>query len=240
MDFPIVDLLDQDACDHKLLDLLHPDGLACPRCHARDTLKVHRRPRAPVLDYRCSACGHVFNAWTGTELQGMQRRPAEILLILRGFAQGVSTTRLARELECDRMKLLGLRHRLQGHALIWRDRNPLGDAVVEADEMDQNAGKKGVPHPDPLDPPRRRANTRRGHGTFANDRPPVTGVVGRDSGELRLEVVDLTEYEDFADALRQFGRFLDEAYNRKRIHSSVGYLSPSEFEQQWIDMRRSE
>jgi len=43
----------------------------------------------------------------------------------------------------------------------------------------------------------------------------------------------LTEYLDFADALRQLGRFLDEVYNRKRIHSALGYLTPEEFEQQW-------
>ena len=35
-----------------------------------------------------------------------------------------------------------------------------------------------------------RANGRRGHGTFANDRPPVAGVVGRESGEVRLEVLE--------------------------------------------------
>src|SRR5262245_50777551 len=51
-------------------------------------------------------------------------------------------------------------------------------------------GKKGIPHPDPADPPRRRANRRRGHGTFANDRPPIAGVVGRRSGEFRSEVLD--------------------------------------------------
>lgn len=50
-------------------------------------------------------------------------------------------------------------------------------------------GKKGRPHPDPDDPPRRRANKRRGHGTFANDRPPVAAVVGRDRGQVRLRVV---------------------------------------------------
>ena len=31
MDFPILDLMDQDGCYHKLLDLLRPGGLACPR-----------------------------------------------------------------------------------------------------------------------------------------------------------------------------------------------------------------
>ena len=149
MDFPIADLMDQDACYRKLLELLHPGGLACPRCGRRDGLKVHRRHRAPVLDYRCPDCGRVFNAWAGTALQGMQRRPAEVLLILRGFAQGVSTARLARELGCDRTKLLALRHKLQGHALLGMDRNPLGDAVAEADEMYQNAGEKRRPAPRP-------------------------------------------------------------------------------------------
>jgi transposase len=46
-----------------------------------------------------------------------------------------------------------------------------------------------VAHDDPLDPPRRRANKRRGHGTFASDRPPIAGVVGRASGQVRLRVV---------------------------------------------------
>jgi transposase InsO family protein len=48
-------------------------------------------------------------------------------------------------------------------------------------------------------------------------------------GSTKEEEVDLTEHEDFADALRQLGRFLDEVSNRKRIHSSLGYLTPSKF-----------
>lgn len=52
-----------------------------------------------------------------------------------------------------------------------------------------NAGEKGRPHPDPCDPPRRRANKRRGHGTWDTDRPPVGGVVGRTSGQIRLRVL---------------------------------------------------
>jgi hypothetical protein len=40
------------------------------------------------------------------------------------------------------MHLLDLRHRLQEHARIWLDRNPLGDASAEADEYYVNAGEK--------------------------------------------------------------------------------------------------
>ena len=50
-------------------------------------------------------------------------------------------------------------------------------------------GKKGEKHADPNDPPRCRANKVKGHGTWDNDRPPVLGIIGRDGGEARLEVV---------------------------------------------------
>jgi transposase-like protein len=238
MDFPLIDLMDQDTCYRKLLGLLHPDGLTCPNCGTDDRTHVHRRHRAPVLDYRCTACGRVFNSFTGTALEGTHRRPAEIMLILRGCAQGVPTAQLARELGCDRKHLLELRRRMQDFLKRWLDRNPLGDDVVEADEMDQNAGEKGIEHPDPDDPPRRRANGRRGHGTFANDRPPVAGMVGRESGEIRLEVVDsasANELGELVDVSCLSGATVntDEwcGYSRvagrhDRIHGTVDHSGP--------------
>jgi transposase len=51
-------------------------------------------------------------------------------------------------------------------------------------------GKKSTPHRDPSDPPRRRANQRKGHGTYANDRPPIISIISRDTGEQRLWVGD--------------------------------------------------
>jgi transposase-like protein len=238
MDFPIIDLMDQDACYHKLVGLLHPDGLACPNCKTDDHIRVHRRHRAPVLDYRCTACGRVFNAFTGTPLGGTHRTPAQIMLILRGFAQGVPTAQLARELGCDRKHLLELRRLMQDNASRWLDRNPLADPVVEGDEMYQNAGEKGIEHPDPDDPPRYRANNRRGHGTFANDRPPVAGVVGRESGEVRLEVIasaGAAELDEFVDGSCLSGATVntDEwcGYSRvggrhDRIHVTVDHSGP--------------
>jgi transposase InsO family protein len=50
---------------------------------------------------------------------------------------------------------------------------------------------------------------------------------------IKEEEVDLSEYIDYYDAYRQLGRFLDDVYMHKRIHSSLGYLTPAEFEAHW-------
>jgi transposase-like protein len=49
-------------------------------------------------------------------------------------------------------------------------------------------GKTSTPHRDPADPPRRRAHTRQGHGTSANDRPPILSRISRETGEPRVWV----------------------------------------------------
>jgi transposase len=67
-------------------------------------------------------------------------------------------------------------------------------------------GKKGVPHLDPEDPPRRRANKIPGHGTWENDRPPVCGVVGRESGNLRLTVTERSDGETLERVVRRATR----------------------------------
>jgi len=56
---------------------------------------------------------------------------------------------------------------------------------------------------------------------------------------IKEEEVDLSEYEDDTDAVRQLGRFLDEVYMHKRIHSSLGDLTPAEFEQQWLTLQQT-
>jgi putative transposase len=50
---------------------------------------------------------------------------------------------------------------------------------------------------------------------------------------IKEEEVDLSDYRNYHDAYRQLGRFLDDVYTHKRIHSSLGYLTPAEFEHAW-------
>ena len=203
MDFPITDLMDEPACYAQLVDWLHPDGMTCPRCHQHDRMVVHRRGRDPVLDFRCGHCHRVFNAFTGTALHGIKCRPRELVLIIRGFAQGVPTAQLARELGCDRSELLNLRHRLQDLAFHNRDIMPLDDLVLEADETYQNAGEKRRAASRPGGPAAARANKIPGHGTWDNDRPPVCGVVGREGGQIRLSVTERSDGETLDTVVRR-------------------------------------
>ena len=47
---------------------------------------------------------------------------------------------------------------------------------------------------------------------------------------LKHEEVYLNQYDSFADADANIGRFIEDVYNTKRLHSSLGYLPPAEFE----------
>ena len=71
-------------------------------------------------------------------------------------------------------------------------------------------------------------------------KPEENGYAERLMRTIKEEEVDLSEYEDLADARRNPGRFPDDVYNTKRIHSALGYLTPAEFQQQWSHMRGSE
>ena len=56
---------------------------------------------------------------------------------------------------------------------------------------------------------------------------------GRGDSNAALLPDYLTEYETYEDALKQIGKFIDIVYNKKRIHSALGYLTPVQYEAQW-------
>lgn len=59
------------------------------------------------------------------------------------------------------------------------------------------------------------------------------GYAERMMRTIKEEEVYLSDYRDEVDARSQIGRFLNDVYQRKRIHSSLGYLTPVEFEANW-------
>lgn len=90
-------------------------------------------------------------------------------------------------------------------------------------------GGKGDKHADPPDPPRRRANNQRGHGTYDNDRPPVVGTIGRAGGQCRPRVCAHTGGKTLRQHVHQFTQrrvtcYTDEwqGYNNvERAHGTV-------------------
>jgi len=47
---------------------------------------------------------------------------------------------------------------------------------------------------------------------------------------LKVKEVYMSEYKTFEDVLDSIPYFIEEVYNSKRLHSSLGYMAPEEFE----------
>lgn len=60
--------------------------------------------------------------------------------------------------------------------------------------------------------------------------PRENGYAERLICTLKEEEIDLSYYYDFADAKQRIGQFIEDVYMTKCIHSSLGYLTPQEFE----------
>ncbi len=48
---------------------------------------------------------------------------------------------------------------------------------------------------------------------------------------LKYDEVHLANYETYLDVLENLPTFIEEVYNEKRVHSGIGYLTPSELEE---------
>ena len=163
LNFPIHDLMDEQSCYEFLLKLLHPHGLSCSCGYCvEEGQRPHKFRKNGIPCYQCKNCGSVYNLFKHSILKGIHYDCITIVLMLRGFAQGKTTQHLSEELSVSYNNLLDWRHKLQAHSFGNRDISRLPDLEVESDEMFQNAGEKGEPHLDPDDPPRQRANKKKG------------------------------------------------------------------------------
>ena len=144
MDFPIVDLIDNESATEWLVNHFHPDGLKCPHCQASvEEARPFRQTTASQLTvYRCLLCDGIYNLYSSTVFQQKQFTPAQVVLLLRGVYQGTPTAQLAREIGLSYPTVLSMRHTLQANAQAMQPNSPLTDEQTETDEMFQNAGEK--------------------------------------------------------------------------------------------------
>jgi len=64
----------------------------------------------------------------------------------------------------------------------------------------------------------------------ARGQPRQNAFAERLMRTLKEEEVYLHDYADLAEARTRIGRFLDDVYMTKRVHSALGYQTPAEFE----------
>ena len=144
MDFPIIDLLDDELSRQWLLKHFHPDGLKCPHCgRGLDQAREFRQTkRSQLTVYRCLECHGIFNLYSRTVFEGRYFRPAQAVLLLRGVTKGDPSAEIAREIKVSRQTVHEVRQEIQANAERHQPTTPLNDTLTETDEMFQNAGEK--------------------------------------------------------------------------------------------------
>lgn len=151
MEFPITELLDQQACTQWIMEHFHVQGLHCPHPHCRapveDARLFRRTKRSGIQVYRCRKCQSIYNMYTGTVFEKRQLTPCQVVMLLRGVLKGEPTASLAKELKVVRSTVHLIRRELQANAQALQPNTSLPDAETETDEMFQNAGEKGRASP---------------------------------------------------------------------------------------------
>jgi transposase-like protein len=144
MDFPITELMSDQASTEWIMEYFHPTGVRCPHCKAAwaEAKEFRRTRQSELIVYRCQRCLGIYTLYSGTIFQGRHLRPAQVVLLVRGVLKGESAASLARELGMSRTTITELRHLIQDNAADLQTEEPLADNVVETDEMFQNAGEK--------------------------------------------------------------------------------------------------
>jgi len=56
---------------------------------------------------------------------------------------------------------------------------------------------------------------------------------------LKHEEVFTRNYQSMSDVIRNLPKFIDEVYNKKRLHSSLGYKAPEEFESEVMKLKQT-
>lgn len=199
----------------RVLRLLREMGLPRPlkRRTCRTTDSQHPYPRYPnlVKDLVVTAPDQV---WVGDVTYVHLRQEFVYLAVLMDvFTRAIRGWHLSRWLDQE-LSLTALRRALGGH-------------IPSLHHSDQGIHYAATAYVELLEAHQAQISM------AAVGNPEENGYAERLMRTIKEEEVELSEYRDFADAYEQIGHFLEEVYQRKRIHSALGYLTPVEFEAAW-------
>jgi transposase-like protein len=174
--FPISRFVSESAAADLLQQVRWRDGVECPRC--RSDLTVRNGSYREYQRYLCKNCGRTFNDKTGTIFAHSKLTLKEWYFTIYVFVRfNTSIRQIEAELDLS-YKTIHKRVERFARALDAPRLDLVGP--VEIDEVYVNAGKKGR---DRDREPRSRGLSKRGRGTYAEDKPPVFILTDRGTGQ---------------------------------------------------------
>ena len=172
----------------------------------------HDLPRYPNLIKKLEIT-HIDQVWVAdiTYIR-LGRQFIYLAVILDAFSRGIRGWHLSRSLD-KRLTITALEKALLFHP------------APEIHHSDQG-GQYATPKYTSVFPETTRISM------SAVGRPMENGIVERFMRTFKEEHIDYTEYRNFSDAVTQIADWLEVEYMTERIHSSMAYLTPAEFEDQ--------
>ena len=153
----------------------------CPRCGCTATRRSKRRPY-----YFCAGCKKRFSVRTGTVMEASRlpvRKWAVATFLIVAGIKGVSSTRLARDLDITQKSAWFLLHRLRDALEGIGERRAPFAGTVEVDEKYVGGRTKNMSNA------RRRAMREAGE-TWQDHKSIVVGARNRETGAVQAEVVE--------------------------------------------------
>lgn len=181
-----------------------PKKVNCPICGSKNIVKYGRYKRY-FRRYLCKDCTFkskkrvIFNDLTGTIFEGTKLSLSTWFLAGYLMKLGLSIKQISEELDVEENTASRMCNLIRGSMFFQNCLQKLS-GTIEIDEVYQTAGSKGNGRNNSKGnkskgirknlgrEPRKRGLKVKGRGSYEKDKPPVIGMIERESGTLHLEV----------------------------------------------------